>query len=195
MRTKSRLLAHSVLVLAAFISGCAPKIPIFLDSSLKPEAIGVITMLPVVDSRIEKKENINIQKEIREVCADLLDDLEYQVRQADTTGEAGEITEDALKVADAQWIRTLGPKDARWIMVIVFQDAASKMTFGSSGNAEVAGYLFDKMKGAMVWKDKGIGQAGQGGCIGMAMKGTMAGEALRKATKDLMAGFPPKPME
>ena len=78
-------------------------------------------------------------------------------------------------------------------MVVCLDDVTSRMTFGSTGNAELSGYLYDKQDGKLVWQDKGIGQAGQGGLAGMMLKGTMKGQALNIATGNLMRSVPKRP--
>jgi len=47
------------------------------------------------------------------------------------------------------------------------------------------GALFDRQKGKLVWRAVGTAQAGQGGLLGMAMKGAMTDEAIGEAVKDL----------
>ncbi|MEK7274883.1 MAG: hypothetical protein AAB110_06475 [Candidatus Desantisbacteria bacterium] len=44
------------------------------------------------------------------------------------------------------------------------------MKLGSTENAELAGYMYDKKAGIVIWHDKGIGQTGLGGLVGMAFK-------------------------
>ena len=75
-------------------------------------------------------------------------------------------------------------------MVLSLVDVKSKLTFGSTGNAEVAGVMYDKESGTITWRDKGIGQVGQGGLIGMAFKGMMANSAISAALHNLLSSFP-----
>jgi hypothetical protein len=75
-------------------------------------------------------------------------------------------------------------------MVLVLDDVVTKLTFGSTGNAEVSGFLFDKQAGEIVWRDKGIGKVGQGGLLGMAMKAGMDGAAIDAAVGNLIASVP-----
>jgi hypothetical protein len=98
-----------------------------------------------------------------------------------------------LKAANPTWIGELKPDDARLILVIELIDVQTKTTFGSTGNAEVAGYLFDKDSKKMIWHDKGIGQVGQGGLMGMAMKAGMDEDAIRMALASLMSSIPKRP--
>lgn len=117
----------------------------------------------------------------------------YSASAGSFSGEIGEIDEEDLQSALPAYIKKLGPANARWVMVICLQDVASRITFGSTGNAEVSGYLFDKNRGELVWQGKGVGQAGQGGLAGMAMKGLMNSAALDSAVYNLFGGIPNRP--
>ena len=119
---------------------------------------------------------------------------DYQVTVSDDLGDGIEqILEDDLREADGEWIKRLGPAKSRWVMVLMLVDVTTKLTFGSTGNAEVAGFLYDKETGTLVWRDKGIGKAGQGGLIGMCMKGMMDEAAISNAMNNLLASIPESP--
>jgi len=75
-------------------------------------------------------------------------------------------------------------------MVILLIDVNTKLTFGSTGTAEVAGFLYDVESEKMIWRDKGIGKAGQGGLVGMLMKGMMDEQAISMANYNLVASIP-----
>jgi hypothetical protein len=157
-------------------------------------AIENIVILPAVDARSGKKEKINLE-DLQKSTLKGLEKKHYKVSLSDNAGTVGEITEEDLQDAKPAWIQKLGPADARWVMVVCLDDVASKMTFGSTGNAELSGYLYDKQTPTLVWKEKGIGQAGQGGLAGMMFKSTMKGEALQSALYNLLSSIPklPKP--
>lgn len=152
-------------------------------------AIDQIVILPVVDTRPGKKDNVNLQS-LRKSAMNNLKRKNYAVDQTDNKGTAGDILEEDLNDAKPEWIKRLGPQQARWVMVVGLSEAHSKITFGSTGNAEVIGFLFDKQDGSVLWKGTGIGQAGQGGLMGMAMKGMMTGAALDNAMRNLLSGIP-----
>lgn len=157
-------------------------------------AIQNISVLPVVDARAGKKAGVNLGK-LQGSVVRVLKKKRYFVGAASTSGEAGEIAIEDIGSADPKYIRKLGPPSERWVMVVFLDDVASKITFGSTGNAELQGYLFDKDSGDLIWKAKGVGQAGQGGLVGMTMKGMMKGAALDAAVSSLLASVPnlPKP--
>ena len=166
----------------------APKMP----PDPKFLAIANTSVLPIVDARAGTKAGVNLAGLQRNVVK-LLDRQHYPASAGGSGGSAGQIAEEDLQGATAAFVKKLGPADARWVMVVCLDDVASKITFGSTGNAEVSGFLFDKESGELLWSGKGVGQAGQGGLIGMGMKGMMKGEALDAALANLIARLPKRP--
>lgn len=180
------------LVLILLAAGCAipVKQAIHLDAEFKAPEISEITLLPTLDLRVDRDVNVDTQKAIREDGMSRLKKKGYQVVLHDNLGGMAEITEYDLKSGDPNWIKRLGPSEARWVMVLVLVDVKTKLTFGSTGNAEVAGFLYDKERGVIVWRDKGIGQVGQGGLVGMMMKGMMDDQAISAAMFNLLSSIP-----
>jgi hypothetical protein len=166
----------------------APQIP--PDPTLV--AIQNLSVLPIVDARAGEKKGVDLGK-LQEAAVRALKHKHYPVSSAATSGEAGTIAVEDLEKPAPAFISKLGPKEERWVMVICLDDAASKMTFGSTGSAEVTGYVFDKDRGESIWRAKGIGQIGQGGLMGMAMKGAMKGEALNMAVLNLIGQLQARP--
>jgi len=160
----------------------APPDPRFLS-------IGSITLLPVLDARVDKKSNVDLQS-LRKQVESILRKKNYQVTQAENSGGVGEIVEEDLQEAKPEWVKQLGPSQARWVMVIGLSDVATKTTLGSSTNVEVMGFLYDKETATLMWKNRGIGQAGQGGLMGIAMKGLSKGAAFSNALRNLLAAIP-----
>ncbi|HEC97888.1 MAG TPA: hypothetical protein ENI58_07035 [Nitrospirae bacterium] len=185
---------YRLLIFIPFLilTGCAvAKQPIFLSSTFGQEKIESIQVLPVVDFRFNKEPELpELDKWVLGEVKSKLKRKEYTFTIASDTSLVDNITEEDLQEVDAEWVKNLGPSDSRWVIVIALLDAKSNLTFGSTGNAEVSGYLFDKKDGSMVWRDKGIGKVGQGGLVGMLLKGSMLRDAVKKATVDLMNSFP-----
>ncbi len=184
-----------VLVTLGFLIGCAAalKPAITLDSGFQPQKVDKITMLPAVDARFDRKLKVNLQRQLNNKAKHLLESRGYEVQVIDTGSSESQITKDDLKSADEEWIKQLGPADANWVMVLALDDVVNKLTFGSTGNAEVSGYLFDKHSGLLVWHDKGIGQCGQGGLIGMPFKSLMDNKAISQSVNSLIASIPVQP--
>lgn len=179
-------------LVAIFAVDCAAK----KNAKSEPDpvfmAIQNISVLPIVDARAGKKAGVNLEK-LQQSVAKVIKKKRYSVSSANIPGEAGEIAVEDVEAADPSYVKKLGPTNERWVMVVFLDDITSKITFGSTGNAELSGYLFDKQDGRLVWKNKGVGQAGQGGLAGMAMKGMMKGEAMSNAIGSLLSSIPKRP--
>ena len=176
---------------ALAVTGCAgPKQALYRNPTFDAAAVSQVALLPIVDSRVDKGEAVDLEKGVREPIKSAIEKRGHSVQFAAGFGEVGTVADVDLQSPDAAWIRKLGTPEERYVMVVMLVDLRSKLTFGSTGNAELSGYLFDRAEGVMLWHDKGIGRAGQGGLLGMAFKGTMAGEALDKAVDDLASSFP-----
>jgi hypothetical protein len=191
---RSNVLLGCAFAFTAFVfAGCGPgvlKQPIHLEPGFQFTAVDEIVMLPAVDVRVDKSHKMDVVKDIGDRTKRTLGGRGYKVTPAGTTGDVGEIIDEDLRDAKPEWVRRLGPPSARWVLVVCLVDVKAKMTFGSTGNAELTAFLFDREAGTLVWRDKGVGQAGQGGLAGMLMKGSMAGSALDGAAWNLFASFP-----
>ena len=193
--TRRNICTCFVVLALGLMTGCAVKQPlkpaIHLDSGLQVTNIDLLTMLPAIDARSDKSIDVALQKQLNTKAKPMLEKRGYEVLIIESDGtESQIITKDDLKSGDAEWIKQLGPSDANWVMVLALDDVATKLTFGSTGNAEVSGFLFDKQTGTLVWRDKGVGKAGQGGLIGMAMKGMMGDAAIGMAVYNLVTSVP-----
>jgi hypothetical protein len=190
-----RMLRYCIALL--LISGvcaveCAAKRRAQTPPDPKFLAIQSVAVLPVVDARAGKKAGVNLEK-LQGHLAKVLQQKRYPANAAGTSGISGEIAVEDVDSADPAFIKKLGTADERWVLVVFLNDITSKVTFGSTGNAELSAYLFDKEGGALLWRGKGVGQAGQGGLIGMPLKGMMKGQALDAAVFSLLAGIPNRP--
>lgn len=85
-------------------------------------------------------------KWVHQIVEDKLEDKKYECKLISDRSLVTNITEEDLKNIDSQWVKTLGPSCSRYVMLIALWDARSKLTFGSTGNAEVSLYLLDKQK-------------------------------------------------
>lgn len=178
------------LITLLIMASCEPKSAIFLEPWFQFSSIDRIILLPPVDARIDKKIKVNLQKQLLEKTEKILRKKGYQVGQSDVIGEVGEIVEEDLKDAKSEWIQRLGPAEAHWIMVLCLVDVTSKLTFGSTGNAEITGYLYDKKAGKMIWRNKGVSQVGQGGLVGVVLKSGMDESAISLAIYELLKSIP-----
>ncbi|MCF8383605.1 MAG: hypothetical protein K9G39_08460 [Chlorobium sp.] len=177
------------------ICGCgstSPRTPIYSAAGFQMESIPQLAILPPYDSRFDKKEKVDIKK-VQEKSSKMIQKKGYVITEVPVGVEAVRIDEDELKSPNKVFINNLCPAEKnRYIMVINILDVSTKLTFGSTGNAEISGYVFDKDAGITVWHDKGIGSTGQGGLLGMIMKSGMDDEAISIALYNLFSSIPEK---
>jgi hypothetical protein len=183
-----------LLAAALALAGCGPgqRPPLFWNSEVQPHDVGLVTVLPALDGRVDREIEVEFDAQLADEAVRLLRERGYEATRGALPADVTGLTLDELTVADAATIRRLGSSGAGWVLVIGLVDVTTALTFGSTGNAEVAGYLFDTKNGALQWRDKGVGQAGQGGLIGMAMIAGMDEMAIESALRKLIAGLPPR---
>ena len=167
-----------------------PKYPIYRNAQWNPSAVDHIAVLPVFDARMDKSEQIDFDKRIWERTVTHLNNKGYGAQKTTTPGFFRVQHLDQLNRITPEQVRQMGPQSYRWIFFVALIDAKSEIGFGSFGNAEVKGYLFDKNVGQPVWFDKGVGQAGQGGLAGMMLKGLVMIDAMNNTVSDLFKTFP-----
>ncbi len=154
-------------------------------------AITNIVVLPVVDARAGKKASVNLDS-LRNSVVKTLDRKHYPAA-AGAAAPGAEIAIEDAQAASPAFIKNLGTPDQRWVFLVFLNDVVSKVTFGSTGNAQMSGFLFDKQDAQLIWSANGVGQAGQGGLIGIGFKAMMKGEAINAAIMNLLAQLPNRP--
>lgn len=192
---KSKLFAVIILPVFILISGCTAtkKAAISMAPGFNPKSVDEILVLPVVDLRFDKTKMPNIDKVdnwMQNNIEGTLKRFGYKVKIVTDRAFVSNITEEDLNSQDAAWIKQAVPSKSSWVLVVGLMDSESKITFGSTGSAEVTGYFYNKGDGLSIWHDKGVGKVGQGGLMGMAMKATMKHDAVIMATGNMMASFP-----
>lgn len=169
------------------LEGCAVTQPAFYRASeFKPESIGQITLLPAVDARIDKQVAAHLEEPLRQKAATILKRKGYPVVLSDSR-ESAALTGDSLRAADPALIKRLGPPDARWIMVLALIDLN---VVGSNDKVEVAGFLYDKEKGLLLWRDSTICLVGDGGIFGGLINDKKVDLAVSTAVDSLLGSIP-----
>jgi hypothetical protein len=152
-----------------------------------------VAVLPVLDSRAGKKEGVNFEK-VRKDAMKMLSRKRYVPLASERGTESlAKLTEDDLKTATPDFIRGLGPNDQRWVLVFCLADAKSKITLGSSANAQAMMFLFDKKLGKVAWSDTGTGQSATAGLDGMLFKKANRSTAIAMAMYQMVSAFPKLP--
>lgn len=189
-RQRSVLLLISV-VLAALISGCATTKPAdYVMSGFDYATVENVAVLPVLDHRIDQSKQLDLDKLVLPIAERSLKGRGYPYSIERDRSLVSAISRDELETPTREFIQSLPPAHERWVFVLALDDSASKLTFGSTGNAEMSGYLFDKRNGQLVWRNKELRQIGQGGLMGMAMKGMMEKAAIEQTAMQMFQALP-----
>ncbi len=187
-RVVSSLLAFS---LGMVMWGCVTAKPAdFMALQFQPSQVDRLVVLPVLDHRVDRQGVMDLDARILPIAERELARLGYgYVVVRDRQSIEGIARED-LESPSSEWIGTLGPPGTRWVMTLVLEASSSSLTFGSTGLAEMTGYLFDKQTHTLLWKNKELSQVGQGGLFGMMMKGMMEGLAIETAAELMFRTLP-----
>jgi len=181
-----------IVVCSMALSGCAAAVkpPTVMVTGFHAGAIDQLVVLPVVDHRIDKSSGLDLDEAVLPLAERSLTDKHYPHTVVRDRAIIEQVTPVVLESPSRDWVSTLGPSGSRWLLLLVVEDASSSLSFGSTGNAEMSGYLFDKEQRTVVWRNKELSRVGQGGLIGMAMKGMMARTAVEAATREMFRALP-----
>ena len=191
-------------LVAAFLSGivalggCATAPPPhtkpeYLGANFDARAITGVALAPVLDMRIDKGAELDLDATVHKIAKQLMTERGYAVTSFADRSLVSALqalsTREAMEPAVKDFVIPNGP---RHVLVLGLIDAYSKLTFGSTGNAEMVGYLVDQQRREVVWSNKAVGQVGAGGLLGMAMKGGMTSAAIGITTAKLVESIPPR---
>lgn len=202
-----------VLVVTAFVAGCAAPKSKYISPSFDPQKIDRIVVLPCLDNRA-KPDPKNDWDEVSGLAETLVfSDLKftkgYRVVSSSDIGSVSRYSAVDLPRSDSQskdsdsvdpssvdstWVKGLGPETDRWILVPVIDNYIfQNIIVNVSASAKMSMYLFDKEAGEIVWK--GVGSGGMSAGIimaGLMGRSTMEETALWGACTQSIASFDKK---
>jgi hypothetical protein len=191
-----------VFLLMLFGTSCTttgPIAPKYLDPSFVPATVDEIVLVSFVDIRHDKSLPFDL-KDFMESTLRMgavrrnLEEKGYTMSLADDFGQVHTITENEISVADASWVKSLGPQNAKWVLLVGLKDLSVHLTFGKRATAQCLGVLYDKTPGKAVWSHEAFQEARAGGLGGMlATDQWMGKDALLMCTvHGLFPQLPPK---
>lgn len=180
----------TIAVLFTF-TACVTTVPaLFMQDDFNTLKIDKIHLLPTLDLRIDTTKKLNTDKWVHTSFKKALKKKSYATIPHTQRSMIANITEESLLDTSNAWLTNIKIEGAKWLLLPVLHDVSTKATFGSTGNAEMSALLFDLEQQVLVWKHKAASKVGQGGLIGLAMKGAMAQEAIQTASSQLVLAFP-----
>lgn len=187
------MIALSVLIgISILVGGCAtsPKRPIVIAQDFNALRIGEVDMLPVFDARKDTSTSLDMQRNIGAPILSSALKKGYKVTLLQNVAFEGFSSSDMIEMTPEE-LCALGPVDAKNLLIVIVEDVSSKYAvMGYTYKVEVVGILLDKANKKVLWKDKGIGNAGQGGLISGLVAPLIKSEALSGAINSLMRSLP-----
>ena len=158
-------------------------------------AIDHIYVLPVLDHRIDGADSakLNEHREMKRAIKIHVKKRRYPITRLEDLALLGPITRDGLEDSDPAMIARLGPPSARYVLLLVLDDSASTVGLGRSTTVAMTGYLYDKQRGELLWRNRGSYEFEMGGVGGFVMGIGSFGTGLLNATRSVMIGLPKKP--
>ncbi|MBN2602872.1 MAG: hypothetical protein JXA91_01915 [Candidatus Thermoplasmatota archaeon] len=175
--------------------GCAarPKVPIFADPDLHNMKFESLTILPVVDRRVDKSYNLDFESTIGNRVEKKLVDKGYTVIRPGAFSDTIQVSNLEVAEMEPHELKALGEENTNYMFVVYLDDVSSKTALGYSFKIECTALLVNKQTGAMLWKDKGIGTRGQGGLIGCLQSPMVKTEAINICVGSMLSSFPDNP--
>jgi hypothetical protein len=180
------------VVVAYLLGGCATVTPDFLAPGFTAAEVDSLCVLPVVDHRIDQtKQMKNLDDWVIPLVKRRLKKKGYSYTIEKDRSLVEKVSRDSLETSTPEWIADLGPAGSMYVLMLVLEDSAKKLAGGSTGKAEMTGYLFDKSNRQVVWRKKDMERiSGGGGLVGLVALITIEHDAIVKATKKVMSAFP-----
>ncbi len=181
------------MILLNLMTGCAgiPTKPAdYANASFNADAIDHMYIMPVLDFRFDKERELDLDNWVHTAVENELKRRNYKYTCIKERTLIDGIAPEDMEELKVDWVSYIEPKESQWLLFIALLDSSSKTTFGSTGSAEMTAYLVDKGTKEIVWRNKEIGRMGQGGLVGMMMKGVMESSAIQIASSKLMYAFP-----
>lgn len=182
-----------VTLLMVGCAGRVPRTPIYADPDLANIFFDTVTVLPVVDRRVDKSTDVNLEKNVRGKAVKALEKNGYSVLVAESFAEGIDIPNDEVAEMEVHELATLGSPDTGMMLILFMDDASGATALGYSFKSEMTALLLDKSRKAMIWKDKGVASQGQGGLLGCAMSGSIKSECLSACVNSMLESFPAGP--
>ena len=184
------------ILLVLLTAGCAsPQKAIYLAPSFNEQDIKTITVLPIVDSRAQRYFDVKeseLQNIVYPVVETGLSDKGYGVEFSDDTTGLQCLKFGRTRNVDTDCLRTVGPDNSRWVLVLFLQDFQMRATYGGAVSTKMSGVFVDKTDGAMLWYDLEYTGLSQRELVGKNRDTALAKDVIQNCALKLIDSFPKK---
>ncbi|MEE8327840.1 MAG: hypothetical protein V3R32_03500 [Nitrosomonadaceae bacterium] len=178
-------------VIIIVLSGCAATKPVQRDATFKHpliEEMGIqkITLLPIVDHRVDKSLNTDLNDAGGQAIKKVVEKRGFAISIVTDQSYINGISPSDIAESSQSWVKSLGPQGSRWVLLVVVKKLYRRITFGAIAHAELVGYLYDRNTGEKIWEGAGKGKSAAG-ILGAPF---VDDHALELAAKSLAQGLP-----
>ena len=190
----NRRLRLTIALAATFaLSACAsPRAPLVLDSTLQPDEVDEVMVLPVIDARPTPYELPQVARNVGDAMVRFLRERGYFTIAAEGYATRPHDPID-LHVATAEQLVPLSPEDAKYFVLVQVEkiepgvDATEQVY-----DARLSAVMVDRPHSRVVWRDVATGSSTLGGVLTVFAKGSRQYEAAVNASKLLVETLPDK---
>jgi hypothetical protein len=185
------LIVLSLLILA----GCTTTKPaIKLDPSFSEMQIESVALLPIIDRRVDKSYEIDLENKVRQAAKENLEKKGYTVIMPSTFVEGRNVDPAEVEAMGINDLASLGPPDSKAIVLIYIEDILSSYKVLSYAfKIEATASVISKEKQCELWRNKAVGKAGQGGLISGITQGLDRSSAIGACIGELFSNLPIAP--
>jgi len=192
MKLTSRLRLFVPVVFAALLAGCGARTPLALDETLRPEDIDEVIVLPVIDARPSRLDQVQIARNVGDATVRFLRERGYFTLSTDTFRERPAEPFD-LHVAGSDQLLPLAPEDAKFFMLLQVEMLEPGTDgSGQTYDARLAAVLVDRTRGRVVWRDVATASSTLSGVLTVFSRGSRQYEAAVNASHALVETLPDK---
>jgi hypothetical protein len=189
---KKRNVAFALaFALTAF--GCASgRAPLVLDDTIRPEEIDEVVVLPVIDARPSRLDQVQVARNVEDATVRFLRERGYFTLSADRFRERPSGPLD-LHVAGPEQLLPLAPEDSKFFMLVQVERLEPGVDqTGQTYDARLAAVLVDRTKGRVVWRDVATASSTLSGVLTVFSRGSRQYEAAVNASRALVETLPNK---
>lgn len=181
------------IVLALVMGGCASeRVPLSLDASLAPEQIDEVIVLPVIDARPSRLDNVQVARNVGDAMVRFLRERGYFTLSADRFRERPTGPLD-MHIASPEQLLPLAPEDSKFFMVVQVERLEPGVDeSGQTYDARLAAVLVDRARARVVWRDVATASSHLSGVLTVFSRGSRQYEAAVNASRALVDSLPDK---
>jgi len=189
--TPSRIVSLLAVLVISTTSACNwSRTPLTVDPEFRPEEVEEIVLLPVIDARPDRFDNVRISRNVEDATLNLLRQRGYFAVASDrfAVRPTGPIN---LNKESYEYLSTLAPADARVFMVVQIERLDPEYdSTGEGYYARLSAALVDREHGRVLWRDVASATSHLSGVLTVFARGSRQYEAAVNAARALVETLP-----